>query len=327
MKGNMSQIPKKLSTGGDSLFHSLNPILLGLNQSNSKLLQSCTILNKEKDLYSAILSNMRDMIFIMDRENKIMYMNKAASDEYGISVGKYCYQVLCNQEMFCLKNGMENVFKGQTVQLERTIQGKVYDSLVIPFVYGDKDIYKMEILRDITGRKQLQDELEKLSITDTLTGLYNRRHFDDILEKEVLRAKRLHHDLSLLFIDIDKFKHFNDIYGHVTGDKALQLLGDLIQDQIRKGIDVPCRYGGEEFTIILPETSNYRARIVANRILKGFRNLELPIPQKDEAVQKTISVGIAGIRQYSNRSVKSLLVHADKAMYKAKKLGGNRICE
>lgn len=96
--------------------------------------------------------------------------------------------------------------------MERTIHGKVYDSTIVPLVNGAAYVSRLEILRDITERKQLQDELEILSITDKLTGLYNRRYFDDILEKEVLRVRRHQHDLSLLFIDIDKFKHFNDAY-------------------------------------------------------------------------------------------------------------------
>ncbi len=290
-------------------------------------LQSDTISNKQQDVFSTILSSMKDMVFIMDTENRILYMNKSAIDEYGVSLGKYCHQVICNSEVACQQTGMEAILKGQTVQLERTIKGKVYDSLVVPFVYRNNEIYKMEILRDITGRKQLQDELEKLSITDKLTGLYNRRYFDDILGKEILRTKRLHHDLSLLFIDIDKFKHFNDTYGHAMGDKVLQRLGGVINEQVRKGIDLPCRYGGEEFTIILPETLPWKAIVVANRILKSFRNVKFHIPENDEAVQKTISIGVAGIGQYSNLSARSLLVHADKAMYNAKKLGGNRVCE
>jgi len=328
VKGNAQQIPEKnLQQEGENPFHTINLMPLGRNKPYHTLSQSHTIINKQDDLFNAILSNMKDMIFIMDKENKIVYMNKPATDEYGVSVGKYCYQVICNNEIPCQDNDMNAVRKGQTVQLERPIKGKVYDSLVVPFVYGNKEIYKMEILRDITGRKQLQDELEKLSITDKLTGLYNRRYFDDILEKEVLRAKRLHHDVSLLFIDIDKFKDFNDTYGHAMGDKILQRLGNFVKKYVRKGIDVPCRYDGEEFTIILPETSCRRALVVANRILKSFRNSKFHIPQKGKSVQKTISIGIAGIGQYRNFSVKSLLVHADKAMYTAKKLGGNRACE
>lgn len=167
--------------------------------------------------------------------------------------------------------------------------------------------------------------LETLSITDKLTGLYNRRHFDEALEREVLRAKRLKHDLSILFIDIDKFKHFNDTYGHPAGDKVLQQLGKLMKEQVRNEIDIVCRYGGEEFTVLLPESSSCGAITTAERILKGFRNTKFHIATKEEPVQKTISIGVAEL-EYKGEA-KALLAHADMAMYEAKKLGGNRVCD
>ncbi len=167
--------------------------------------------------------------------------------------------------------------------------------------------------------------LETLSIIDKLTGLYNRRYFDNILEKEARRAKRLKHNICLLFIDIDNFKHFNDAYGHDEGDKVLQRFGQLIIENMRNGIDTACRYGGEEFTIILPETQSYVAFNIANRILNNFRNIKFHIPTKDVIVQKTISIGVAELRL--SLDAKTMLVHADKAMYEAKKLGGNRVCE
>lgn len=167
--------------------------------------------------------------------------------------------------------------------------------------------------------------LVQLSIKDELTGMYNRRYFDEALEREVLRSKRLRHPLCLLFIDIDKFKHFNDAYGHVEGDKVLEFLGKLIIEQVRNGIDIPCRYGGEEFTIIVPETRRISAVTVANRIFQNFRGVKFHIATKDEPVQKTISVGVAEL-EYKD-DAKTLLVHADKAMYEAKKFGGNRVCE
>jgi len=167
--------------------------------------------------------------------------------------------------------------------------------------------------------------LETLSIIDKLTGLYNRRYFDEALEKEVLRARRFKHDLSLMFIDIDKFKHFNDTYGHTEGDIVLQRMGRLIKEQARNEIDIACRYGGEEFTVILPETTRISAVTIANRILQNFSGVKFHIATKEEPVQKTISIGVAEL-EYKGEA-KSLLVHADMAMYEAKKLGGNRVCD
>lgn len=315
----------KSSAEIEELFNAFNTISLKLNKSNKKLAQTYKTIKEQKDFFNTILSNTKDMIFVIDKENKIEYMNNAASKEYGYVVGGYCYHAICNRETLCHQCGIKEAMKGQTVKMERTIQGKVYDSVIVPFANGDMHVSKLEILRDITERKQLQDELERLSITDKLTGLYNRRYFDDILEKEVLRAKRHQHDLSLLFIDIDKFKHFNDAYGHAAGDKVLQRLGNLIQEQIRKGIDIPCRYGGEEFAIILPETTNRSSVAIANRILNDFRNIKFLVPSKNKTVQKTISIGIAELGSYNN--AKALFVNADEAMYKAKKRGGNRVCE
>ena len=167
--------------------------------------------------------------------------------------------------------------------------------------------------------------LETLSIIDKLTGLYNRRFFDETLEKEVLRARRFKRDLSLIFIDIDKFKHFNDTYGHTEGDAVLQRLGRLIKEQVRNEIDIACRYGGEEFTIILPDTANSRATAIADRLIRDFKSIKFHIPSKNVTIQKTISIGIADINV--SNGAKALLDNADKAMYEAKKLGGNSVCE
>ena len=167
--------------------------------------------------------------------------------------------------------------------------------------------------------------LETLSIIDKLTGLYNRRYFDEALEKEILRARRFKHDLSLMFIDIDKFKHFNDTYGHTEGDVVLQRMGQLIKEQVRNEVDIACRYGGEEFTIILPETASSSATAIADRLIRDFKSIKFHIPSKNETVQKTISIGIADVNL--SNGAKALLDNADKAMYEAKKLGGNRVCE
>ena len=182
---------------------------------------------------------------------------------------------------------------GQTLKLERAIRGKVYESVIVPIINNDKSVFKMEIMRDITERKHLQDRLERLSLTDQLTGLYNRRYFDEALEKEILRARRFNHGLSLLFMDIDYFKHLNDTYGHSEGDKVLQTFGTGVKNVREKRIDVPCRYGGEEFTVILPQTVGTDAVALAERIRMDFEAVKFQIYSKRETFQKTISIGIA----------------------------------
>ncbi len=168
------------------------------------------------------------------------------------------------------------------------------------------------------------NKLEELSITDKLTNLYNRRYFDEALEREVLRARRLQHALSLLFIDIDKFKHFSDTYGHPEGDKVLQRLGQTIKERVRNGVDVACRYGGEEFVVLLPEIVGRGAIAIATRMLRDFGNIKLFIQPNDETVQKTISIGVAELGLSTD--AKALLANADSAMYEAKKSGGNKVC-
>lgn len=169
------------------------------------------------------------------------------------------------------------------------------------------------------------NKLERLSITDQLTGLYNRRYFDEALEKEILRARRFNHGLSLLFMDIDYFKHLNDTYGHGEGDKVLQRLGQVLTICVRSGIDVPCRYGGEEFTVILPQTVGADAVALAERIRMDFETVKFQIYSKRETFQKTISIGIAELT--SADGAKALIANADKAMYEAKKQGRNRVCK
>ena len=308
-----------------ALFKDFNEMSMRLNESGDKLAHSYKTLEEQKNFFDTILSNARDSILVMNKENIIEYMNHEASKNYGRAIGKYCYKAICNQPAPCTQSGIEEVTNGQTIKIERTLRGKVYESYIIPFENPDKKISKMEILRDITERKQFQEELEKLSITDKLTDLYNRRYFDEALEKEVLRARRFKHDLSLMFIDIDKFKHFNDTYGHTEGDVVLQRMGQLIKEQVRNEVDIACRYGGEEFTIILPETASSSATAIADRLIGDFKSIKFHIPSKNETIQKTISIGIADVNV--SNGAKALLDNADKAMYEAKKLGGNSVCE
>lgn len=164
--------------------------------------------------------------------------------------------------------------------------------------------------------KRLQEE----AATDALTGLYNRRSFQKLFKKELQRAKRFHHSLSFVMIDLDWFKNINDHFGHPLGDKVLQEFVKLIKRQLR-GIDFIARYGGEEFAILLPETSIFNAAKVIDRLRMKCHELEIPPIPKGEV---SLSAGLATFPEDGD-TVEALYDKADRALYAAKNSGRNRV--
>ena len=171
-------------------------------------------------------------------------------------------------------------------------------------------------------RTQMLEKLKRLSITDGLTKLYNSRYFYNQLKIEIDRTERYQRPLSLLLLDIDKFKDYNDTYGHLEGDQVLIRLGQVIRSCLRK-MDSAYRYGGEEFTVILPETEGDEAATVAERIRTAVE-MERFTPVKDgDPVSITISIGVT---EYNRKEEVALFVQrADKAMYQSKQAGRNRV--
>lgn len=170
-------------------------------------------------------------------------------------------------------------------------------------------------------RVRMMEKLQKLAITDGLTKLYNSRSFYSQLELEVDRFNRYRHPLSLLLLDIDHFKEYNDSWGHLEGDKVLVKFSQIIKSCLRAN-DSAYRYGGEEFTVILPETGGEEAKTVAQRIRKKLEDEKFnPQPGKD--VRITISIGVT---QYSPKEELSTFIQrADKAMYLSKQNGRNKV--
>jgi diguanylate cyclase (GGDEF)-like protein len=170
-------------------------------------------------------------------------------------------------------------------------------------------------------RDRMLKKLEKLAITDGLTKLFNSRHFYYQLEVEAGRAQRYNHALSLLLLDIDFFKKYNDRHGHLAGDMVLVRIGQIIKSCLRT-IDTAYRYGGEEFTVILPETSGPEAVTVAQRIGAAVRR-EIFHPVPDHPVTITISTGVA---EYQPReALTGFVQRADRAMYLSKEKGRDSV--
>lgn len=171
------------------------------------------------------------------------------------------------------------------------------------------------------ARDRSVQELQLLSITDPLTGLFNSRHFFQLLKAELVRAKRYARDVALLLLDLDGFKRFNDTYGHQEGDRALRRVGKTIQDSLRE-TDSAYRYGGEEFTVILPETGHEAALLVAQRLLERIAAAEFNTLDGNKA-KVTASIGMA--HWHIGENMMSLLKRADLAMYESKRRGRNRV--
>ncbi len=169
---------------------------------------------------------------------------------------------------------------------------------------------------------QLREQLRELSIRDPLTGLLNRRHMEESLLREISRATRTKQPLSVLMMDVDLFKHFNDTYGHEAGDHVLKEFGHLLQKQVRES-DIACRFGGEEFTLILPEADCETASDIGNRIRSAVMDLQLVVGRQPLG-RVTISGGIAVFPEDGD-TIQQLLARADEALYDAKKNGRNRI--
>jgi diguanylate cyclase (GGDEF)-like protein len=185
----------------------------------------------------------------------------------------------------------------------------------------------LRINRVIKERSLLDDrdkmirKLKRLTIEDSLTGLYNSRHFFDQLDKEIKRSDRYLHPISLIFVDIDNFKEINDTYGHMIGDKILAQIAKRLKACLRAN-DSAYRFAGDEFTIILPETTSIEAKYVADRILSKFANESFLIEGK-EISNITPSIGIA---EYQMNEGNQQFVHrADVTMYEAKQQGGNGV--
>ena len=161
----------------------------------------------------------------------------------------------------------------------------------------------------------LDIKLQKFIIEDPLTKVYNRRYFDEIIKEEVYKALRQKYPLSLMMIDLDNFKWYNDNFGHQEGDRLLKNFGKILWKNVRNKVDKVCRYGGDEFVVILPYTAWKNASLTAKRICKRWERKDFKLV--------TLSIGVAQLieRETLEKSISDLINRADKAMYEAKKNG------
>jgi diguanylate cyclase (GGDEF)-like protein len=197
-----------------------------------------------------------------------------------------------------------------------------FDLRISPLYDNDhRFLGRLVVWHDITTLKRAQDELQEQAIRDPLTGLYNRRYLNETLEHELVRARRENHPIGFVMIDIDHFKNINDAFGHHAGDAILQKLATQLLSQTRIG-DIVCRYGGEEFLVVLPNVTAEIAFQIAERWRRIFLGTTMPFEYID--AKATISCGISEFPIDGNTR-QELISTADKALYYAKQTGRNQV--
>jgi diguanylate cyclase (GGDEF)-like protein/PAS domain S-box-containing protein len=188
------------------------------------------------------------------------------------------------------------------------------------------------VSRDVTERKKMEEhlkivneQLQKLSLMDGLTGIANRRHFDHTFEKEWLRAIRHQHEIALIMFDIDDFKQYNDEHGHLQGDECLKAVAAKALETFQRSTDFVARYGGEEFMVILPQTPLEMSMKLAEKLRDNIQSLIIPHPYSDHGTRVTISIGVAHQMPLMDSEPLQFIDHADQAMYASKRAGRNRV--
>lgn len=268
--------------------------------------------------YDALLVGMRDGVVVIDSRREVAALNPAAEQILDWSAPEVIGRPA--EEAFRLWPAIFSLLiSPEILRTELAVRKKdaehTYDMSVSPLLdpYRRK-IGELVIFHDVTASRQIQEELRALSITDPLTGLFNRRKFFESLSKEIQRARRYEQDLALIVIDVKGLKRINDTYGHLAGDEALQQVGRVIS-QLRS-TDLAARFGGDEFVILLPSTSAEKAVEVAERILDDLSRDIL-----GSGGHVAINMGIAALVLEDDDEGRSLIERADQAMYRAKQAG------
>lgn len=226
--------------------------------------------------------------------------------------------------MFSLMQGLTENLWLYCVQLCAAGMFLLVFSFVMARVHRQVFLQEGILMRDKTRLTELTEQLSQLSLRDALTGVANRRRFDEVLEREWGRARRQQSPLALLFIDVDNFKAYNDYYGHQAGDDCLRAVAFVLVDSGRRQADLVARYGGEEFVLLLPDTDMAGAMDAAQRIRAFLGQTALPhvaVPQG----RVTVSIGVATHVPDNASDAASLVAAADQAVYRAKKEGRDRV--
>ncbi|MFZ5592580.1 MAG: sensor domain-containing diguanylate cyclase [Bacillota bacterium] len=286
---------------------------------------------RKEERFRLMLEGIPSPAWLVSRERRIMAQNKAAASLFGTKIGDYCWEGILGGEYlpdeyreafektgsplpgtkcyFC--RGDEALVRNEPINSEVELASNIWDTWWIPL---GEDVF-IHYATDVTRYKKVEEELRCLSVTDCLTNSYNRRFFMQKLAEEIERAKRTEGKFSLIMLDIDRFKSINDRFGHNAGDLVLKSIAELIKNRIRK-TDTLARWGGEEFILLLPDTTVKNAARLADELRESLSRMDIP-----GVGSVTASFGVAGY--CPGDTVDTLVNKADNMMYEAKAAGRN----
>jgi len=290
------------------------------------------------DYSNAIFATVREPLVVLDKELKIITANRSFYRTFQVipeeTEKRLIYDVGNRQwDIPRLRDLLENILPKNNVFEDLEVDhnfrsiGRRTMLLNARKIYRETNHVEMILLaiEDITERKKAEEQLKLIALMDGLTGIANRRHFDNTLNLEWRRAMRNAKSLSLIIIDVDYFKNYNDTYGHLAGDSCLQKIAHTIRDSLRRAGNFVARYGGEEFIVILPDTNAEEAYSFAETLREKIENLNIEHKDSKAGKNVTVSLGVSSTVPKKDSTQNELISLTDKALYEAKQGGRNRV--
>lgn len=288
-------------------------------------------LARERTRAATIFQHIPAIFYVKDLERRYVYGSPFGFDLFGVhedAIGRTDEELFPPELAARFAASDRRLLAGETVRADSyalpTAAGpRHFAGVRFPIPGPDGEVMGIcGFAVDITERVEMARELERLATTDALTGLANRRRFDERFDAEIARAARNGEPLSLLLCDVDRFKAYNDAYGHVEGDACLARVARAIDGVARRPADLAARYGGEEFALVLPATSQEGAVAIAERARAAVAELAVPHAQNDGRGRVTMSVGVATV--IGAWTAGEIVALADRALYAAKEGGRDR---
>jgi diguanylate cyclase (GGDEF)-like protein/PAS domain S-box-containing protein len=290
----------------------------------------------DESVYRVLAEQASDVLIHIGPDGLVTYASPSVERMLGYRpeqvIGTDTVWLLAEEDRAALVNAVARLQKGEVAQLRHQARLLRADGTTV-WVEGSSVTAEdgkgsiILVIRDIADRKRLEEELATFALQDGLTGLANRRSFDQTLDREWRRTVRDTSQLSLLLLDLDHFKQFNDEYGHQAGDDCLRSVAAATRSALSRPGDIACRYGGEELAVILSETGADGAMEIAERVRQAVEALAIPHLGNSAAPVATVSIGVATALARAGgtmRMPEGLLLAADHALYRAKSEGRNR---